>query len=134
MIGCCHSCDATSFSHSPCSIQVQIIASCIPSYSLMCNISQMIQHLILLPDKKKHPAAAVWSAFPLVVKSVLNSSSSCSSSLCLHCLFLCCFCPLCALRIMMKGQGWTEWAYSDCTVTEAINCWCRGRGGWVRRK
>lgn len=75
------------------------------------------------------PPLRCWclKCFSLVVKSVLNSSSSCPSSLCLCCLLLCWFCLLCVLSIMMKGQGYTEWGYSDCTVTEAINCWCRGR-------
>lgn len=90
------------------------------------RLNRIIQHRIHLPHIKS-PRCCCLKCLSPVVKSVLNSSSSRSSSLCLRRLLLCCFCLLCAPRIMMKGQGYNEWGYSDCTVTEAINCWCRGR-------
>jgi len=77
--------------------------------TVLCAFSQTIQEVLLIAE------------------SSLNSSSFfCSSSLCLRCLLLCCFCRLCAPRIMMKGQGYTERGFSDCTVTQAIHCWCGG--------
>lgn len=49
-------------------------------------------------------------------------------------LFVFLVCLLCAWRIMMKGQVYTEWGYSDHRVTDVINCWCRRRERRLGRK
>lgn len=129
MSGCCHSCDASYFIQSVIDL---VVFTTGPDHCFTrpLEIVLCITSLPNNPSSDSPPSCEIIRVLlsevlsPPVAKSVLNSSSSRSSSLCR---LLCCFCLLCAPRIMMKGQGYTEWGYSDCRVTEAINCWCRGR-------